>query len=66
MNRHDSKRPTLAELWRTLLVFLEDQGVEDAPAKARSLAIAAWTGWDSGVTGSRRGSRTRRRPCTIG
>jgi hypothetical protein len=61
MNRQDSKRPTLAELWRTLLIFLEDQGVEDAPAKARSLAIAAWTGWDSGFD-ARRVARPRRLP----
>ncbi len=63
MNRHDSKRPTLAELWRTLLIFLEDQGVEDAPTRARDLAVIAWTGWNS-ATEVRR-ARPRRRPCTM-
>ncbi len=65
MIRHNTKRPTLAELWRTLLVFLEDQGVEDAPAKARNLAVAAWTGWDLGPEGIRV-IRRRRDPCAIG
>ncbi len=64
MNRQNSKRPTLAELWRTLLIFLEDQGVEEAPVKARKLAIAAWTGWNLG-TRDRRALRTRRRAFTL-
>ena len=36
-------RPTLADLWRDHLLVLEGLGVEDAPALARSLAIAAWS-----------------------
>jgi hypothetical protein len=64
MNRQDLKRPTLAELWRTLLTFLEDQGVDDAPARARSLAIVAWTGWNSGLE-PRKIARPRRRPCGV-
>jgi hypothetical protein len=64
MNRQNSKRPTLAELWRTLLTFLEDQGVEDAPARARSLAISAWMGWDSGLE-ARRVRQPHRRPCRV-
>jgi hypothetical protein len=39
------KCPSLAELWRILLARLEDLvGTAEAPALARSLAIAAWTG----------------------
>jgi hypothetical protein len=37
-------RPTLANLWRVLLTLLENQGAEDAPGLARSLAIAALSG----------------------
>ncbi len=64
MNRQITKRPTLAELWRNLLVFLEDQGVEDAPAQARKLAVDAWTGWDS-VTEPRRSPRIQRPVCGV-
>jgi hypothetical protein len=37
-------RPTLDELWRLLLTTLEGLGAGDAPALARSLAIAGLTG----------------------
>jgi len=37
-------RPTLDELWRLLLATLEGVGARDAPALARSLAVAGLTG----------------------
>ena len=37
-------RPTLDELWRLLLMTLEGVGAGDAPALARSLAVAGLTG----------------------
>jgi hypothetical protein len=37
-------RPTLDELWRLLLATLEGLGAGDAPALARSLAVAGLTG----------------------
>jgi hypothetical protein len=46
-------RPTLDELWRVLLATLEGLGTGDAPALARSLAIAALTGRLAEVGGVR-------------
>ena len=37
-------RPTLAELWRVLLMILECLEAEDAPGVARTLAVAGLTG----------------------
>jgi hypothetical protein len=51
-------RPTLDQLWRVLLATLEDLGSGDAPAQARSLAIAGLTGrpaQSKGVQVERRG-----------
>ncbi len=51
-------RPSLAALWRSLLPIFEAREVADAPAAARRVAIAAWTGRVAeagGVTVERRG-----------
>ncbi|QDV35594.1 hypothetical protein [Tautonia plasticadhaerens] len=42
--RAEINKPTLAELWRVLSTILECLGVEDAPAVARGLAVAALMG----------------------
>jgi len=60
-------RPTLAEHWRTILARLERRGVADAPAVARSLAVAAFTGRagrrgeDLAVAGGRKAAGRRDR-----
>jgi hypothetical protein len=46
-------RPKLDELWRVLLATLEGMGTGDAPALARSLAIAALTGRPAEAKGVR-------------
>jgi hypothetical protein len=46
-------RPTLPELWRVLLAFMEALGAEDAPALARSLAVAGLTGRPAEAMGVR-------------
>jgi hypothetical protein len=46
-------RPKLEQLWRVLLTTLEGLGTGDAPALARSLAIAALTGRPAEAKGVR-------------
>jgi hypothetical protein len=46
-------RPKLEQLWRVLLTTLEGLGTGDAPALARSLAIAALTGRPAEANGVR-------------
>ena len=46
-------RPTLADLWRAALARLESQGAADAPALARSLAVAALMGRPAEASGVR-------------
>ena len=54
-------RPTLAELWRVVLARLEREGIEDAPALARSMAVAALTG----RVAEARGLRVKRRGADV-
>ena len=56
--RAEINSPTLAELWRVLSTILERLGVEDAPAVARRLSVAALMGRTAeayGVRVERRG-----------